>query len=565
VRKITLALVLVLVPGLVLATIHSVGNPAVRPIEDLPIYTGNEMVNAPIVYPPYIMPYTDGVDVTGDTLTIGTTWYESQHNGTVGRMLEKDSDGYLHFVWMNGTNSGASDRHVYYNVIDPDGNQLWPYTGYAVESSQRAGYTTVDVDYGGIAFPAFHQNTGASLNFHTAVAADFFPHAGAFLVFEPDWLWLGGQDMEVIWPRIMFSQDQTAHVVSTENPLSGVAGDPQRHYYTPGTYDPFTYSMSFPPDPDTWTEMTWTMTIAGDVATSPVSDRVAFAWTYSLDFLPGATDTSQRNNDIYVMIDDDGQEFQFENYFNLTQFIPPDLSYLPDTLLADMDTLRAYTDLNVFIDQDDWTHVVFTTPSFFDLEGTVYWHPSIIWHWSEQFPGEFQMVHNAFDDWWWNFVDCGAWNVKAQRPELAQDPETGFLYCMFQVYDTDTTALSQAGYPSGEIYVSMSQDGGQSWSQAINVTETITPRNAPPGQCLSELTPSMAKVADGTLHIMYVLDRDAGFVVQSEGSWTLNEVKYHSIPVEDIPSEPLVVQDVPFHVEHGPPGQGASIHPIPSP
>ena len=547
-KKSHFAFALILVPGLLLA---SPTDPAKRLDEKIPITTGDEVVNAPVAFPPYNLPIMDGTDdVIGDTLTIGTTWYDIQHNGTTGRMVEKSDDGFLHFVWMNGLNSGASNRHIYYNVIDPSGTQLWPYEGYPVESSAKAGYTTLDVDYGGIAFPAFHQTMITGGDYWTAVACDFFPHSGAFLVYQTPPI---SGLVEVIWPRIQFSSNQSIHVLGTENPASGVAGAPQRHYYIKGEYDPAGFSISYDAE---WELMTWTQTIAGDLATSEVSDRVAFAWTHCREegYPSGASTYTQRNNDIYLLIDDDGQDFNFEDAFNLTQFIPPDTTLLPDTTAADKDTLRAYTDLCVFIDQYDWVHVVFTTPSFFELEGTTYWHPSIVWHWSEQFEGEFQVVHNAFDDWDWNYVDCGAWNVKAQRPSLGEDPSTGYLYCMYQVYDCDTTALSAAGWPSGEIYMSVSTNGGEDWSVGINVTNTRTPQNAPPGECLSELTPTMAKLVDGTCHIEYVLDRDAGCVFQDEGTWTFNEVKYHSVPVELIPTTPLVPQwpepgSVPFHVD----------------
>ncbi|MBU0518878.1 T9SS type A sorting domain-containing protein [bacterium] len=559
-RRVYLTLLLILVPTLLLAATHSLDNPAVRQAQNYALTTGAEEIDAPTAFPPYNLYYPDNADVIGDTMTVGTTWYDIQHNGTTGRYITKSDDGYVHIAWMNGTNNGATDRHIYYNFISNEGIQGFPYAGAPVESSIRAGYTTIDADHGGIAFPCFHQQTGTNPNFTTAVGADFFPHQGAFLVSEPARVMIGGQEQEVIWPRIMFDNSQTAHILSTENPLSGVAGDPQRHFWTPGTYDPPSYMMTYPPDPDTWELVAWTMTIAGDVATSPVSDRVAFAWTYPLDenfpTLPG--DYSQYDNDIYLMIDDDGQDLHFENFFNLTQYHDVNEQWLPDTVLANMDTLRAYTDLNVFIDNQDWTHVVYTARSYFALEGTSYWHASIIWHWSEQFPGEFQMVHDAFDDWDWNYVSCGAWNVKAQRPSIGQDPETDYLYCMYQVYDVDTTALSALGWPSGEIYVSMSEDGGQNWSVGINVTSTVTPNSAPAGQCWSELTPSMAQVVDGTCHIAYIVDRDAGAVVQTEGGWTYNQAKYHAVPVDEIPSTPLVPQwpepgSYPFHVEHAPP------------
>ncbi len=558
-RKTNLIFLLVLIPAFALA------NTVLQPSVPVPLTTGTETVDAPVTFPPYMIPAMDGTDLVGDTVTIGTTWYEGQHNGTIGRMVEKSDDGYLHFVWMNGTNSGASDRHVYYNTIDPSGTQGWYMAGYAVESSARAGYTTLDVDHGGIAFPAFHQQQ-ANPNFHTAVGTDFFPHAGAFLIYEPPWIYENSVDLQAIWPRIMFDSDQVMRIVATHS--HGVAAAPQRQWYISGEYDPLTYEITFDAE---WDLVGWTNDIAADVATSDVSDRVAFAWTYSMD--PGFPDTtggatySQWNNDIYVLIDDDGQDLHFDDYFNLTQFIPADPAWLPDTLMANMDTLRAYTDLNVFIDQDDWVHVSFTTRSYLELEGgSSYWHPSIVWHWSEQFPSEFQVVCNAFDDWDWNYTSCGAWQVKAQRPSLGQDPSTGYLYCMYHYYDTDTTAFSLGGFPSGEVFISMSQDGGESWSEGINITGTVTPNNASPGQCWSELSPSMAKLVDGTCHIMYVVDRDAGFVVQTEGTWTFNEVKYHSVPVDLIPASPLVPQDVPLHVSHGTwpgiPGEDSRANPV---
>jgi len=558
-RNFCLVILALLIPLMAFA----LDTPAKHTPEPVPLATGTEEVNAPVTMPPYPMAIPDGTDMIGDTVSVGTTWYESQHNGTVGRMIELDENGYVHFVWMNGTNSGATDRHVYYNFVDPEGVQGYPGIGTPVESSTRAGYAVLDVDWGGICFPGFHEST-TNANFHAAVGSDFGPHLGAFLTSEPNWIMENGTDLQAIWPRMMFDSQQVLHMVTTHS--HGIAAHPQRQWYITGTYNSLSFMMDFDEE---WQLVGWTNDIAADVATSDVSNRVAVGWMYCLD--PAFPDTNggatyaQMNNDIHLLIDDDGVDLNFNDYFNLTQYAVANTAWLPDTALADMDTVRAYTDMNVFIDQDDWVHVAFTARSYMELEGTTYWHPSIIWHWSEQFPGEFQMIHDAFDDWDWNYVDCGAWQVKAQNPELGQDPETGYLYCMYQVYDVDTTAISAGGWPSGDIYMSMSADGGQNWSVGINITNTTTASGAPAGQCWSELTPSMAKVVDGTCHIMYVVDRDAGFVVQTEGTWTLNPVIYHTVSVDDIPSTPLVPQwpepgSYPFHVEQAPavgiPGAG---------
>ncbi len=493
-------------------------------------------VTALPVPPPYTLLSSDNVDLVGDTMTIGTTWYESQHNGTIGRMIALDELGYLHFTWMNGlTSNPAGSRHVYYNFVYR-GEPGW-VDGYAVESSDRGGYTVVDAGFGGIAFPAFHWDSSpTSTNAYSAVASDYFAHAGAFQVWElPHYL---GQDLQFIWPRMCMKQDGEMLVLSTE--YMAAAGDSMRQTWSLGTYNQATNTITY--TDQEFIELT--MTIAAEVAASRVSNRVAAAWTYSRDF--GVSDATQYNNDIHMMIDDDGQDLNFDNWFNLTNFIYPDSLLLPDTLRADGDTLRAYTDINLFFDDNDVCHAAFTTPGYYEFEGLISVAPAIIWHWSEADPNTFTIIANH---WYANYA-CGAWNRNVQRPSLGQDPNTGYLYCMYQVYDS--SSVSAGGFVSGEVYISVSTDGGLSWSEGKNVTNTISPDGAAAGQCLSELSPSMGEIVDGACDIMYVLDRDAGFVVQTEGVATLNNVIYHRVPVDSIPTAPLVPQDVPFHVEHLP-------------
>ncbi len=523
---------------------------AKMPIVTYPLLTGDEIVSAPVAMPPSEELYLDEMDVIGDTFTIGTTWYENQHNGTIGRMVDKDSLGYYHFVWMNGLNSGASQRHIFYNFVTPANVQGWPGVGQQVDTGFKGGFTVVDAAFGGRAFPAFHQQLSSTDPNRTAVGGDFAPHIGAFLVYSPT---PPAIPNPVIWPRMQIDRNGRIHVISTENVPA--AGSPQRQYYISGTYNTGTGEIVFDP---VWTNVDTTMTIAADVAVSDVSDRVAFAWTRPRAPMP----YNQYNNDIYYLIDADGLNPNFSQAVNLTNFIPPNLSFLPDTARANQDTLRAYTDLNLFFDQSNCLHIVFTTRGYWQIQGTLSVNNSIIWHWSEQWPDSFRIVHNGWTTDATATVQCGAWNVKAQRPILGQDPSTGYLYCMYQVYDCDAAHLSLSGYPSGEIYVSVSTDGGMNWSVGTNVTNTITPAQATPGNSWSELTPSMAKTVDGYCRIMYVLDKDAGNVVQTEGSWTLNPVKYHRVPVSAIPTTPLVPQTIHLHVPAGNPNIDITLTPV---
>ncbi|MBU0518446.1 T9SS type A sorting domain-containing protein [bacterium] len=486
----------------------------------------------------------DDVDVIlGDTLFIGTTYHDLQHYGSSGRMIEISDDGYVHCVWMNGLDQSLTNRHVYYNAIQADTVQLWPFTGTPIETSTSAGHVSLGL-FNNMAFPAFQQIAGAATAPHVAVANDFAAHVGVFITSESPWITIGSGDMPTVWPKIQFNSDGQFYLIAMG--LVEEAGTPIPIFHIPGQYNPSGSDLTY----QAWEFVAYTMTPAANVAASTNSDRVAVAWTCCREAgFPGGTGYSAFNNDLKVLIDSDGQNLNYSNAINLTSFMGPDYGYLPDTLMANMDTLRAFNDACLFFDQDDWLHVTFTTRTLYELSATAHPNASIIWHWSEQYPDEYNMVFNGCDDLA-NVVDCGTGNVIAQRPSIAQDPATGYLYCMFQVYDCNPNALSDDGLPSGEIYMAVSIDDGLNWSISTNITGTVTRPNAVAGHCFSELCPTMAKVADGYCHIQYVLDLDAGSIVHGAGQATLNPVVYHKIDVDRLPIYPLIHQDVPFHVEH---------------
>ncbi len=56
-------------------------------------------------------------------------------------------------------------------------------------------------------------------------------------------------------------------------------------------------------------------------------------------------------------------------------------------------------------------------------------------------------------------VALGVNNLMCHRPSLAIDTTNGYLYCSFQQFDQH--AYSDAGYPMGEFYSTVSTDNGQ--------------------------------------------------------------------------------------------------------
>ncbi|NQS96924.1 MAG: T9SS type A sorting domain-containing protein [candidate division Zixibacteria bacterium] len=497
-------------------------------------------------FPPYASPLTD--DPVGELFIFGTTWYDIQHNGTCGRQLQVDNDGWIHLVWMKGENTGASLRHIWYQLMNPDDNLMFTGVelGIRVDQSSRSGYSVMELYPDNRAMPCFHQMTSGYDNFHSAFGFDYFPRVGAFFVPDLPWVWEGAQDLEVIWPRMDKDIDDKFHIVSTENPLSGIAGDPQRLYYCRATFDPMSFTIIH--ETPEQIEIDWTMTISADVAASPVSNRVAIGWMQ----MAATGDTSQYDNNLIVCISEDGINWNWTDTVNVTNWIPPDLSLLPDTLAANQDTLRCYADMCLLFDYNDVLHAFFSTRGYYSIQGSLSWGNSYIWHWDEV-----EQVFSMVADGWFDngFYDPGAWNVYAQRPSAGIDQATGDIYCMYQrlfhplgpsashpfpYLHGDTSDFSQAGFPNGEIWMTKSLDGGINWAEGIDVTNTHTP-NAPAGQCLSELTPCMSPdVVNGFCHIFYIEDKDAGAVVQDEGTWTLNDAIYHRAPISEIPALPTL-------------------------
>jgi hypothetical protein len=127
---------------------------------------------------------------------------------------------------------------------------------------------------------------------------------------------------------------------------------------------------------------------------------------------------------------------------------------------------------------------------------------------------------------------------------------------LYVSWEQATTAgdVSQSNYGNFEVYVSYSEDNGDTWMAPVDVTNTHTP-SAPPGQCMSEAWPTLAEKVDSFLYIEYIQDRDAGGIPQTEGTWTENPVIYQKVPVSAIQTTLVVdlVATLPIVI---PPGGG---------
>ncbi len=496
--------------------------------------TGEE----PLLYLPLVSdapPVLSLDEPIGATYAAGTTWYDYQHNGTAGKMIGGSSGGFVHLVWMKGLDSQQSVRHVYYNVWDPvtQGMTFDP-SGVQINTSQRAGYVCQAVASDGFAYPGYHQIiTGA--NAHAAVAIDFLPLSGAFTTFEPDYLFEGGVDLQLVWPKIVINGDSVLHMVSTDN---AAAGNPTmyRFYYSRGIpefEDGFGTAIDWQDvdGDEQFLQLGTAGNVSADIATSRMSQRVAVAWT---GFRPTGV-LNAYNLDVFYRVSEDGG-WNWGDELNLSEF-------------AEEDTHRAYCDVSVIFDREANLHVAFSTHYFEESTLAMSLQTGRIWHWDE--------AHDSVTAVGDNWVDGpglpGAWHLNACRPSLAMDTVTGYLYCSYLWFDTD--AVSENGYYNGEAWVTVSSDSGLTWSVGRNVTETTPPNSCIAGDCLSERDITLAERVTHSggiayLDLEWILDLDPGGIPQNEGVATLNTVFFQRIPVDSIPLTPLMF---PYQFHVGPP------------
>lgn len=450
----------------------------------------------------------------GTVFVAGTSWFDLAHNGTAGKMIGVDDSGYVHLVWTKGMDNGNITRHVAYNVWDPNTEAMIFADGQQIDLYNRAGFISLAVLPSGWAFPAFHEILQAGGLPHTAAAMDFIPYAGAFTVTEPAYL----NDRQLIWPKIAVGRDSVLHMVSTENLI------PYAQFYSRGI-------PVFPNGTITWQDVGGGAQflqvgssgyVTADVAAGHEFNRVAIVWT---DYRPGSTQNTF-NQDVFYSLSDDGG-LNWGAPFNLSQFTV-------------QDTHRAFADVSVIFDDEDFLHIAFTTSYFDESSGSASTQTGRIWHWSEAT----DTITALGDNWSEGAAIPGNVLRNACRPSLSQDTTTGYLYCSYQWYDI--ASWSQSLFYNGDVWMTVSTDGGIHWSAGRNVTETTPGQNpSPAGQCLSERDITLADhvtYANGTgyLHLAWQLDLDAGGSPTPEGVTTLNTNYYQRIPVDSIPQTPLL-------------------------
>lgn len=482
----------------------------------------------------------------------GSTYYDYQSNGSMGRMIAVGSGGHRHAVFHESRGPYPTNpRFVTYNCKDPLNTWL---ESYQIDGGTNinAGYPNIAVMQDGRAVVIYHRPAGSPKWYTTLAVGDSICGSYFANLYDlPDWLQGAVNGM---WSKmgIVYDADidtDYIHIVMTEGKTAGgnqrlgylrchlMGGDTllcetplgQTGVVSPvkvspntagcGTLCPIAYfgeceASGVPP-------AEYPNTISAVVATSPVSQSVAVVYPNKRQ----AGDFSKNNDVLYFESTNNGVEWfpQFGGIWpptlangmvtNVTQYTPAD-------------TERAYVDVAACYDYNDNLHILWIG-GWIDTAAGLLTADANLYHWSEA--TGISMVASGY----WDGAVPGGWcrnvckmSISAPDPiyHPGGDPDSVYLFCIWTQFNPGDNALN--GFTNGDIYATVSIDGGQTWAPGFNLTNTHTPDCAP-GECLSEHWSSMAdNMYDGDLHIQYVCDRDAGGVIQDEGAWTDNPMMY---------------------------------------
>lgn len=453
---------------------------------------------------------------------VGSTWYDYQGNGTLGRLIAVGSNDDLHFVWTNGLNYWSEQRQAYYNCWDESSGSLLSSSGAQIGMGSRSGYPTLALHSRGIALPVFNDTWMGE----TVVTAsnDFFACTGAFTPFS-----MSPTEGTAIWPKIDTDPLSRMHMVmTTSDPVDA-------HVYTRAFVDTTQMGWSIEWDiPFTEIASDNIQSPTIDIACSRVSQRVATAWIET----PQAE--GERYNIFMRVSDDAGNNWNAP--VPITNLQAVDTSCVTnggEPTVCNGDTFSPYRDISIILDQDDNVHIAFSAflnRYFEEGDSNIYaWERSTIWHWSEA-TEEISLIGHAWytnDSLSWTYAD-----MMCQKPSLAIDTLTGYLYCAYQQFDQ--FAYTDCGFGIAEYYLSVSTNNGHTWAVPTNVSNTPGGSMMPAGTTPSEQDIVLAKfVTDGWIHALYEHDTWAGASAQTECGNYLNSMVYMKTPVTDIPTTPL--------------------------
>ena len=436
-------------------------------------------------------------------IQVGSTDMELQSFSNTGKRIVVDSSGGIHAAWMKSLNYPAI-RQININNTASSSNWVYGDTGRMISIRNRDGYPQV----------AMTSDNKMVLTYHNALTNPeslYFARetgwgTGSYNYFRIPNLISGSR---YLWPYITMDHQGFIHVLSNK-------------YRTLDQEGLFAYTRS-QNGGVTWTPLQIvdsTMCPSSptiSITSSPVSNKVAIVF---LQMIPSIV---LYMYDVYYLESSDGQTWDWAyGKIDVTNY------------LSDSDSLYAFTQgIDALYDYNDNLHIVWRA-AYLSQDYTIGFYPNIsIEHYSSQ-NDEISLVFADTADWEdRDGCSYGSGNVKFGRLSLGLYEPTNALFLVYSLfYGSDCSHASgwNVSYMNGDLYMQYSTDLGSTWVNPQNITNTHTP-DCLPGDCMSEVNPSLAEIVDTSLHILYIEDLDAGTYANlaAEGTLTNNPVMYLSV------------------------------------
>ncbi|MFO7675356.1 MAG: FlgD immunoglobulin-like domain containing protein [bacterium] len=464
-----------LMPAMVLAS-------ALQPMTVLPQEDGGSQSSGAITRPAH-RPGVDGGFVIGIVDTVGGTTYDWQSNGPAYRQLINSPEHGIHVAWMFSASDQTTfpDRNMRYNFYDYSA-RVWNWADPDFMQSGvnvytvRSGFGNMDADPAtGVAFISAHNNTPI----RPVIARDMAPGGGLFEYCD------GSPNCEAYqWPYFSVGSTGTPHVTLIDEASADLL-----FYSKVDPWCTFSSPVGVPaPQPDP-------LFPNQNIAASKLSQKVCITWVNSPD---GATSP---NPGFYRISTDGGSSWQN----------PEELPW-PDAYGGDSLTSFHITSLHPFYDKDDNLHVAANVMPFVGGQGYII--PAQIWHWSAQNSPNWSMIHWAGCDPN-NLGAAVGYNASyACRPSLGTDAN-GNLFVAWEQFDSANVEIGPPERLRADIFYSHSSDNGQTWAEAVKITD---------GGTVTHRFPSILDWITDTVAVAYLIDQHCGFYLYAEGPATNNPV-----------------------------------------
>ncbi len=537
---------------------------------------------------------------------IGDSWYEYQRNGSMRRMITTGihtvgkADTFLvHFSWMYLPSRDISQAREYrYDVFNATSGIFGTETGLQPDDNY-AGYCGVSRTLSNRAVVGGHNNlTPPAGPYQVQIYWDFGPGNSFFNTNSrvPD---STGEYCDTdpasvnggIWPAFEYQEGPemtVTHVIACESTTpepvyqalyyfrkigAGAAGVWDHPPFCLDTVAVLAHDLDVITD-DSLVGLAWAANRSCDPACDTCSaDPVSGNDCIEQDFGAGP----QQDNDLY---------YKFNTHYGDPGAWMPrvNVTHNQDTI----DGYRPYTDLSCLFASDGLFHI--------DYIGML-WRSSVdnpddtgratrrsrIFHVAADpatnLHGPITTIVNA--EFFPPQCNGGGWNLNASKMTISEC--NGKLYTLFVKFnDPDEPGMADdcayeenpgpypIGAANGDIFISVSDDGGSTWDKARNITNSHTPgcdsTLGAGGPCDNDHWPSMVRFGtnfpgtfpvDATipnsvlnddppshagyyLDAQYINDKSAGGIVQDEGWWQSSDVMWVRIPCVEPKREAVV-------------------------